>query len=206
MMRPIWQACFIPATANQSRDGLGLGVKFAVPTIANGKVYAASTGTVEFTGAEYGQLNVFGLLASAQYADPPVFSPAPGLFSGTFQVTITAATPGAVIYYTTDGTVPTASSARYTGSIAVSSNETITAVASATGLLQGPPVTAVYSSHRRFPTRISSQGTASSRILSWSRSRTNSPAQSSTTRPTGPLQQRIRRSTPRPSQSPLRRP
>jgi hypothetical protein len=48
-------------------------------------------------------------------------------------VSISDATSGATIYYTTDGTMPTTSSAEYAGPIAVSSTETLQAIAVATG-------------------------------------------------------------------------
>jgi N-acetylneuraminic acid mutarotase len=57
----------------------------------------------------------------------PVFSPAPGSYTSTQMVTLSDATPGALIYFTTDGTPPNLSSYGYSGSIKVSSSETITA-------------------------------------------------------------------------------
>jgi len=66
-------------------------------------------------------------------AATPVITPAGGPYSTAQSVTITDTTPGATIYYTTNGTKPTASSTKYTGSITVSSSETIEAVAIATG-------------------------------------------------------------------------
>ena len=63
----------------------------------------------------------------------PVFSPAAGTFTSAQSVTITDTITGAAIYYTTNGTTPTASSTLYTGVIAVPATETIKAIAAATG-------------------------------------------------------------------------
>src|SRR5260370_22505400 len=59
----------------------------------------------------------------------PTISPASGVYSTVQRVTISDATPGARIYYTTDGTTPILSSPIYSGPITVSSSETITALA-----------------------------------------------------------------------------
>jgi hypothetical protein len=48
-------------------------------------------------------------------------------------VTLSAATTGAAIYYTVDGTAPTTSSTQYTGAISVTGSEVIEAVAAASG-------------------------------------------------------------------------
>lgn len=61
--------------------------------------------------------------------EKPEFSPAGGNFEEAQSVTITCATDGATIYYTLDGTEPTASSTQYTAPIQVSSTTTIKAIA-----------------------------------------------------------------------------
>jgi N-acetylneuraminic acid mutarotase len=78
-------------------------------------------------------------LVSANYilnlpaAAAPIFSPTGGTYTAVQAVTISDTLPAATIFYTTDGTTPTIASARYTGSIAVSSSQTVNAIAVATG-------------------------------------------------------------------------
>jgi hypothetical protein len=64
----------------------------------------------------------------------PSISPATGTYVGTQQVTITDATSGATIYDTTDGTVPSTSSAAYTGPISISASSTVQAIAVVQGV------------------------------------------------------------------------
>jgi hypothetical protein len=66
-------------------------------------------------------------------AATPVFSLAGGTYTTTQKITITDATSGSTIYYTTNGTTPTTSSTKYTGPITVSSTKTIEAIATASG-------------------------------------------------------------------------
>jgi len=63
----------------------------------------------------------------------PVISLAPGVYSTPQTVTLTDATAGATIYYTTNGSWPTTSSAKYAGPFTVSSSETLVATAIANG-------------------------------------------------------------------------
>ena len=58
----------------------------------------------------------------------PTFSPAAGTYSEEQTVTISSATSGAAIYYTTNGSTPTTSSTVYTGPITVKSTETVKAI------------------------------------------------------------------------------
>ncbi len=66
-----------------------------------------------------------------QSAATPVISPASGTFTAAQSVTITEATPGAAIHYTTDGSTPTASSPAYQAAIPLSSLTTVQAMAAA---------------------------------------------------------------------------
>ena len=71
--------------------------------------------------------------AATTSAATPAFSPAPGTFKTAQSVTLSAATPGATIYYTTNGSAPTTSSAKYSGPISVRASQVIEAVAVASG-------------------------------------------------------------------------
>ena len=60
----------------------------------------------------------------------PVFKPDGTIsFRGTQTVEVSCATPGASIYYTTDGTTPTSSGTAYSGAISLTSTTTIKAIA-----------------------------------------------------------------------------
>jgi hypothetical protein len=59
----------------------------------------------------------------------PVITPPPGTYNNNVTVTITDATPGATIYFTTDGSVPTLNSTKYTGPFVVSANANVQAIA-----------------------------------------------------------------------------
>jgi Chitobiase/beta-hexosaminidase C-terminal domain len=66
-------------------------------------------------------------------AATPTFNPAPGAYSSAQSVTLLDTTPGAVIYYTTNGTAPSQNSTVYGGAIPVSATTTIEAIAVASG-------------------------------------------------------------------------
>ena len=125
------------STQNQpsgTSNAPGPAVKFAVPTVTNGKVYVGTQ-----TGVA-----VYGLISGSQQAANPVISPAGQSFTGSLSVTITDSTPGATIYFTIDGTAPSTSSTVYTGPITVTTTETISAIASATGFLTSAVAKQVY--------------------------------------------------------------
>jgi len=74
----------------------------------------------------------------------PVFSLPEGAYRSAQTVSISDATAGATIYYTTDGTTPTTASAQYTGAMTVDSNQTFHAIAVAPGFSQSPTARAIY--------------------------------------------------------------
>jgi hypothetical protein len=81
---------------------------------------------------------------SGSVAASPSFSPAGGTYSSAQTVSLTDKTPGAAIYYTTNGTTPTTSSTKYTGAIKVAASETIKAIAVASGYTNSAVASATY--------------------------------------------------------------
>ena len=74
----------------------------------------------------------------------PEFSVESGAVNSGTEVTITCATEGAKIYYTTDGSEPTASSTEYTGAISVTEAVTIKAIAVKSGMNDSAVASASY--------------------------------------------------------------
>jgi len=81
---------------------------------------------------------------STPTAATPTFSPAGGTFSAAQTVTLSSSTAGAAIYYTTNGTTPSTSSAKYAGPITVSATETLRAIAAVSGYSNSAVGTAAY--------------------------------------------------------------
>jgi hypothetical protein len=119
---------------NATRDTPGNAVKFAVPTVVQGKVYVGTASEV----------TAYGLLNGATQAATPVISPSSQSFNSSIQVTITDSTSGATIYYTTDGSTPTTSSKVYSSPFTLASTTTVNAIAIASGFLTSPVATTTY--------------------------------------------------------------
>jgi hypothetical protein len=83
-------------------------------------------------------------ISTPSAAAMPAFSPAPGTYTSAQAVSLSAATPGATIYYTTDGSGPTTSSTQYSRAIPVSGSEVIEALAVASGYTDSSPAKAGY--------------------------------------------------------------
>jgi hypothetical protein len=87
----------------------------------------------------------YTLASASSPAATPTFNPASGTsFSSTLSVSIADATPGAKIYYTTNGSTPTTTSSVYSSPIAVTSTTTIQAIATASGFAQSAVASASY--------------------------------------------------------------
>ncbi|MFF2909042.1 beta-1,3-glucanase family protein [Paenibacillus sp. NPDC057934] len=74
----------------------------------------------------------------------PTFNPGAGTYATAQNVAITATPADATIYYTTDGSTPTRSSALYTGTIQVPQSQTLKAIAVKNGYNDSPAAVAAY--------------------------------------------------------------
>ena len=88
------------------------------------------------------------LLAPAAPPPPPAatptFSPAAGTFTSAQMVTISDATAGAMIHFTTNGNTPTTADPVFTAAIPVNSTTTIKAIATASGFSDSAVAAATY--------------------------------------------------------------
>ena len=73
-------------------------------------------------------------IVAAGAPEAPTFSPAAGTYTEVQNVTLSCATDGATIYYTTNGDTPDDGSTEYTGAISVNEDMTIKAVAYKAGV------------------------------------------------------------------------
>lgn len=80
----------------------------------------------------------------AEKTAAPVISPNGGTFTGSQTVTITCAAPDAAIYYTTDGSTPTADSAKYSGGFTLTASATVKAFAVSADAAASDIATAVF--------------------------------------------------------------
>jgi hypothetical protein len=125
-------------------------------------IVLTQTATVKAIAAASGMAN--SSVATAVYtvlqpAATPVFTPAAGTYVSSVAVTITDSTPGAAIFYTLDGSVPTTASTPYTGPIAVTQSRTVRAMAAASGWANSGVASATYTIKAATPTVSPAAGT-----------------------------------------------
>jgi hypothetical protein len=121
----------------------------ASSTLYSGPITVGASETVNAIGVDSGDIS--SAVATAAYvinlappANTPTFSVAAGTYTAPQLVTLSDSTTGAAIYYTADGSTPTAISNLYVGPIAVSKTETLNAIAIATGFSNSAVATAAY--------------------------------------------------------------
>jgi hypothetical protein len=114
------------------------GTAIIEPTSFSAKA-AASPGThvlhVKCWGAKTNAEVLLNVTVIQTVAATPIVFPAPGKYPAPQTVTLSSVTPGATIYYTTDGSAPTTSSRPYGGPIAVTKSAVIQALAVAPGYI-----------------------------------------------------------------------
>jgi hypothetical protein len=116
IQNPVYSSVTIP-----NRDVMGPAVKFVTPLVQSGKVYVGTGNAVA----------VFGL---GTWAQNPVIETTGGNYSSPVSVTVSESTPGAKLYYTLDGSVPTPHATPYSGPITISSNATLSVRAYVSGM------------------------------------------------------------------------
>jgi hypothetical protein len=124
-------------------------------SVYSSAISVATTQTIEAIAVKTGYTN--SAVATATYTiaaalTAPVFSPAAGTYTSPQTVTITDATSGALIYYTTDGSTPSTSSTIYSGAIWQCDTQTLKAIAVKSGYTSSAITTAAYTIAPVLPT------------------------------------------------------
>jgi hypothetical protein len=141
------QCATVGATIYYTTDG---STPTATSTAYAGPVAVTATATLRAMATASGLSDsavasaAFVISAGATPTEAPVFSPAGGSYPSGQSVSMSSATAGAVIYFTTDGSTPTTSSAVYSGAVSVSTTKTLQAIAVAPGHAASAVTAATY--------------------------------------------------------------
>jgi len=117
-------------TTDGTTPGTGSTVYTGPITVATNQVLQAIAAASAYSNSSVGSA---AFTINVPQAATPTFTPTPGSYTGAQTVAISDATNGAFIYYTTNGSAPTAASTLYSGPIAVPASETVQAIAIAAG-------------------------------------------------------------------------
>src|SRR6185503_202530 len=138
------------ATIHYTTDG---STPTAASTAYSGPISVTQSATVRAMATATGMAD--SGVASATYVikvATPTFTPASGTYLAAVSVTIADSTPGASIYYTTDGSTPTTASTLYTGAILVTQTRTIRAIGAASGRATSDVASSTYTIKLAVPT------------------------------------------------------
>ncbi len=135
---PFTLSAYATVCSSQAVTAMGYSLdSSSVTTTVNAQSVQASV--VAATGAHTLHVKAWGngtscvtnvaLTVGSTTAATPMFSPAAGAYTSTQSVKLSDATAGAAIYYTTNGSAPNTSSAKYSGAISVGASAVIEAVA-----------------------------------------------------------------------------
>jgi hypothetical protein len=130
-------------------------------TVGGNSAYVGFTASTSAAAANQSILNwtYAASGSSGPMVGTPTFTPAPGTYTSAQSVTILDATNGATIYFTTNGTMPTTSSTRYSVPIGVSADETVQAIATQSGYSNSAVGSATYNIGGPAPTFTPAGGT-----------------------------------------------
>ena len=127
-------------------DGQTIAYEFAptFPPQRSGYSYGTPHGTADlrFMVPTPGTANTAATFTAIE--QPPFFSHSHGFYDAPFELALTAENPSAQIYYTLDGSTPTATSFLYTTTIPITRTSYLRAVATHTGHLTSTVATQTY--------------------------------------------------------------
>ena len=150
------------ATPNSNRqvrlalDGVNVTGVVNLPNTGSWSNWQTVSATATLTAGRHvlrmtfvaGGLNVGWVDIAASGATPtvaaPTITPAGGMFSNSVTVSLQTLTPGATIYYTTDGATPSTSSTPYSSPFTLSASVTVKAYAAASGYTGSAITAAVF--------------------------------------------------------------
>ncbi len=145
--------CTVTATTPQTlATGASCSVAYLFDPINAGVLNEAATLTDNSLNASNSQQMIsFTGSAIGGTVDTPTFSPAAGTYLTAQSVTISDATVGATVYYTTDGSTPTTNSLLYSGPIPVSASMLIQALSADSGANSSTVASAAYTINNPAP-------------------------------------------------------
>ena len=122
-------------TTNDSEPGETNGTIYSGPVTINSETVLLAVAYTNGMVDSAVNTAIYNFVATGGTTALPVFNPPPGEYAAAQPVTITSATPGATIIYTTDGSTPNTNNGTiYSAPVTISANTTLQAFAYATNL------------------------------------------------------------------------